>query len=113
MYALPPALGLSLPQPMAEEEDRLGAAVEMLMEPHFRRHEHASRPPVNTLFGFAFLPHERVTVSSDNQNVNAGSVTMRFLYAPTPQSETCDLTVLLTMRKTVLLAPPPRSKPPE
>src|SRR4029077_18215030 len=61
-----------------EKEDWLGAAVEMLMEPHFRRHEHASRPPLDAFFRFAFLPHERVTMSSDDQNVNAGSVTMRF-----------------------------------
>src|SRR5215470_12035353 len=29
-----------------EKENRLGAAVEVLMEPHFRRHEYASRSPV-------------------------------------------------------------------
>ena len=61
-----------------EKEDRLGAAVEMLMEPHFWRHEHASRLPIDALFGFAFLPHERVAMSSNDQDVNAGSVTMRF-----------------------------------
>src|SRR5262245_53712778 len=69
-----------------KKEDRLGAAVEMLMEPHFRRHEHASRPPIDALFGFAFLPHERVAVSSDDQDMNAGPVTMRFLVrADTPE----------------------------
>src|SRR5215510_5086381 len=62
-----------------EEEDRLGAAVEMLVEPHFRRHEHASRSPIDALFGFAFLPHERVAVSSDDQDMDARSVTMGFL----------------------------------
>src|SRR5262245_59750345 len=61
-----------------EEEYPLGAGVEMLMEPHFRRDEHASRPPIDALFGFAFLPHERVAVSSDDQDMNAGPVTMRF-----------------------------------
>src|SRR4029077_16222079 len=71
-------LGLIAAPADGEEEDRLGAAVEMLMEPHFRRHEHASRPPLDAFFRFAFLPHERVTMSSDDQNVNAGSVTMRF-----------------------------------
>src|SRR5262245_50074212 len=69
-----------------EEKYRLGTGVEMLMEPHFRRHEHASRPPIDALFGFAFLPHERVAVSSDDQDMNAGPVTMRFLVrADTPE----------------------------
>src|SRR6266481_4892507 len=75
---LPACLRLIAAPADRQKEDRLCAAVEMLMEPHFRRHEHASRPPIDTLFGFAILPHERVTMSSDDQNVNAGSVTMRF-----------------------------------
>ena len=32
-----------------EKKHRFGAAVEMLMEPHFRRHEHAARPPLDAL----------------------------------------------------------------
>src|SRR5262249_20836872 len=71
-----------------EEEYRLGTGVEMLMEPHFRRHEHASRTPIDALLGFALLPHERVAVSSDDQDMNAGTVTMRFLVrADTPERD--------------------------
>src|SRR5215475_11186946 len=65
-----------------EKEDWLGAAVEMLMKPHFRRHEHAPRSPIDALFGFAFLPHERVAMPSDDQDMDARSVTMRFLICP-------------------------------
>src|SRR5262245_55282734 len=69
-----------------DEEYRLGTGVELLMEPQFRRHEHASRPPIDPLLGFALLPHERVAVSSDDQDMNAGPVTMRFLVrADTPE----------------------------
>src|SRR5215471_742785 len=69
-----------------EEKHRLGAAVEMLMKPHFRRHKYASRSPVDALFAFPFLPHERVTGAANDQDMNAGAMAMSLLIgADAPQ----------------------------
>src|ERR1041385_2106308 len=72
-------LGLVAAPADGEKEDRLGAAVEVLMEPHLRRHEDASRPPFDALHGLAFLPHERIAVPPDDEHVNAGAMAMRLL----------------------------------
>src|SRR5574342_161166 len=50
-----------------EEKHRLGAAVEMLMEPHLGRHKYAARPPLDPLHRLTFLPHERVARTADDQ----------------------------------------------
>src|SRR5262249_1895043 len=62
-----------------EKEDRLGAAVEMLMEPHLRRHENAAARPFDSFHALALLPHERIAMAADYQDVDAGAVAMRLL----------------------------------
>src|SRR5262249_17807706 len=81
-------LGLVAAPADGEKANRLGAAIEVLMEPHLRRHEDAARPPFDALHGPAFLPHERVAVTSDDEHMNAGSMAMRLLVrADAPQRD--------------------------
>src|SRR3989338_8106810 len=61
---------------------RRRASVEMLVEPHLRRHEDAAILPVVTLNGLSFLPKKGEAFSFDDDDVEAGTVPVGLLISP-------------------------------
>src|SRR6266571_9518812 len=74
--------GLVTAPAYGQEERRLRPDVEVLVEPHLRRHEHAARSPVDALDRLAFLPHQCVAVPAEDDDVDARSVAVGRLVRP-------------------------------
>src|SRR5689334_7481730 len=55
---------------------RLAADIEVLVEPALRRDEQTSRAPAVALYIFALPPHDRKTLSPQNDHMCAGAVPM-------------------------------------
>jgi hypothetical protein len=58
---------------------RCGAGVEMLMEPHVRRHDHGADLPLVIARLVAFRPHQRIAFAGQDDHMGAGTVGVRLL----------------------------------
>src|SRR4030095_5801567 len=58
---------------------RLGAGIEMLMEPLIGRHHHAAGFPIDPLHVLAFGPEHRISLPSEDDYMGAGTMLVAFL----------------------------------
>jgi hypothetical protein len=65
-----------------EEQDRVLARVEVLVEPHLRRDEHDAGAPVHPLDRLAGEPEEGEARTGEQQHVDAGAVAVPLLVDP-------------------------------